>query len=143
MTYSSNSGWPSLPYVQPLPDTPAHLKFTQFLSNILGNETETDLAQRLFADEIDFLTQYPHLFSGQGISAARRYTDIHLTCHAYTRRTWTMEIAIEMLRVLGKDVGKWRVRDVEFEVWEGQDRDMFCRIWVENPFGPWAGSASS
>lgn len=54
-----------------------------------------------------------------------------------------MEIAIEMLRVLGKDVGKWRVRDVEFEVWEGQDRDMFCRIWVENPFGPWAGSASS
>lgn len=35
-----------------------------------------------------------------------------------------------MLRILNRDVMEWGVRDVEFEVWEGSSRKMFCRIWL-------------
>lgn len=135
------TGWPDLPYIQVLPDTPAYLKFTRVLSDI-GNDTETGLAQRLLAAEIDFLTLYPRQFSTIGISIARRFTDIFLTCHSHLSRKWTHDIAIEMLRVLGRDLGEWGVRDVEFDVLVGRELRMFCRIWVDI----WrhsAGSASS
>lgn len=139
--YSPKSDWPDLPYSQSLPGTTAYLEFSKILSDI-GNNTETRLARRLLTAEIAYLTLYPHQFSGIGLSVARRFTDIILTCHSHLSRDWTLDVAIEMLRVLERDLGKWGVRDVEFEVLVDQEVHVFCRIWM-NIWEPFAGSASS
>lgn len=66
---------------------------------------------------------------------AQTFTDTYLTCHADGNREWTFKVAIDMLRILGVLVERWGVRDFEFEIWEGElRRQMFCRVWVENPF---------
>lgn len=54
-----------------------------------------------------------------------------MTCHAHLGREWRLETALDMLRVLERDVGRWGVRDVEFEVLVGGEVVVFCRVWMD------------
>lgn len=123
--------WPSLPHSVLLPPTPAHLILTNFRSPILSPH-QTTLFLRLLATELDYLTNYPYQFNAFGISVARKFTSTFLTCHqAWIGGKWTIEVAIVMLKALGDSVGEWGVRGFDFEVWEGTEREMECRVWVE------------
>ncbi|KAL6714103.1 hypothetical protein ACLMJK_008597 [Lecanora helva] len=129
----SDDNWPFSPYTLSLPHTPYSLLLKSYYTPVLGLR-ETTLFLDVLSLELEFLDKYPQQFSTEGISVTRSFTDIFLTCHRIRssgERKWTIEVAMEMLRMLGAAVEEWGVRGLEFELVEGGRERYSCRVWAE------------
>ena len=131
LSLQDDDNWPPVPYSIFLPNTPAKILLTEYYTEILG-VYETKQFLDLLIAEFEYLEKYPYQFSPAGISVARTFTDIFLTCHqAEPNAEWTYEVANEMLKMLGVMVEMWGVKGVLFDIVVAGRTDMNCKVWVD------------
>ena len=123
--------WPTFPYTVDLLLTDTSIIFTSDYDEI-GSITQKWEAERLFKAEIKDLSFDPRRFSPLVFSVARSFTKVNLTCHGGSSGSWTVETAIEMLQTLESLVARWGAKDLDFEIWQEDQKKVICALRLGN-----------
>lgn len=122
--------WPKFPYTVDLLYTDTRIIFIMDYGT--GSITQKWEAERLFRDEILYLSTNPRHFHPFVLSVARSFTQVNLTCRSESSGLWTVDTAVEMLEALSSLVKRWGARDLDFEIWDDDKKNVICALRLEN-----------